>query len=50
MEVKKMIANYIIKVNVFEGYKLEIELNLAVQRFLQGLDSVPEDAVSWTSA
>ena len=41
MEVKKMIANYIIKrVNVFKGYKLDIELNLNVQQFLNGLDSI----------
>jgi DNA invertase Pin-like site-specific DNA recombinase len=41
MEVKKMIANYIIKrVNVFRGYKLDIELNLNVQQFLNGLDCI----------
>ncbi|ARP50183.1 MULTISPECIES: recombinase family protein [Caproicibacterium] len=44
MEVKKMIANYIIKrVNVFKGYKLDIELNLNVQQFLNGLDSISGD-------
>ncbi len=47
MEVKKMITNYIIKrVNVSEGYKLDIELNLNVQQFLNGLDSIKEKNVS----
>lgn len=47
MEVKKMITNYIIKrVNVFEGYKLNIELNLNVQQFLNGIDSIAEDTTS----
>jgi len=47
MEVKKMIASYIIKrVNVFEGYKLDIELNLNVQQFFDGLDSITEDTAS----
>ena len=47
MEVKKMITNYIIKqVNVYEGYKLDVELNLNVQQFLNGIDSVVEDKVS----
>ena len=47
MEVKKMIANYIIKrVNVFKSYKLDIELNLNVQQFLNGLDSVADRAAS----
>ena len=47
MEVKKMIANYIIKrVNVFKGYKLDIELNLNVQQFLNGLDSISDDKES----
>lgn len=42
-----MITNYIIKrVNVFEGYKLDIELNLNVQQFLNGLDSTAEDMAS----
>ena len=42
-EVKKMITNYIIKrINVFEGYKLNIELNLNVQQFLNGIDSITE--------
>jgi len=40
MEVKKMIANYIIKrVNVSKGYELDIELNLNIQQFLNGLDN-----------
>jgi len=47
MEVKKMIANYIIKrVNVFDGYKLNIELNLNIRQFLDGIDSVAENKVS----
>lgn len=47
IEVKKMIANYIIKrVNVFEGYKLDIELNLNIQQFLKGLDSISEETTS----
>jgi len=41
MAVKKMIASYIIKrVNVFSGYKLDIELNMSVQQFLNGLDNI----------
>ena len=47
MEVKKMITSYIIKrVNVFKGYKLDIELNLNVQQFLNGLDSISDDKES----
>lgn len=47
MEIKKMITNYIIKrVNVFKDYKLDIELNLNIQQFLNGLDSVAEHAAS----
>jgi len=47
MEVKKMITNYIIKrVNVFQGYKLDIELKLNIQQFLNGLDSIAEKNVS----
>lgn len=44
MEVKKMITSYIIKrVNVFKDYKLEIELNLNIQQFLNGFDSIIEE-------
>ena len=44
MEVKKMITNYIIKrVNVFKDYKLDIELNLDIQQFLNGIDSITEE-------
>ena len=44
LEVKKMIANYIIKrVNVFKGYKLDVELNINIQQYLDGLDSVNSD-------
>ncbi len=47
MEVKKMITNYIIKsVNVFEGYKLNIQLNLNVQQFLNGIESIAEGTES----
>lgn len=47
MEVKKMIANYIIKwVNVSKGYELDIELNLNIQQFLNGLDHDKDCAVS----
>ena len=44
MEVKKMITSYIIKrVNVFEDYKLDIELNMDIQQFLSGIDSINEE-------
>ncbi len=44
MEVKKMITSYIIKrVNVFKDYKLVIELNLNIQQFLNGIDSITEE-------
>lgn len=44
MEVKKMITSYIIKrVNVFKDYKLDIELNLDIQQFLNGIDSITEE-------
>lgn len=47
MEVKKMITNYIIKrVNVFKDYQLDIELNLNVKQFLNGLDNVEGETVS----
>lgn len=47
MEVKKMITNYIMKqVNVSADYKLDIELNLNIQQFLKGLDSVAIDVAS----
>ena len=47
MEVKKMISNYIIKrVNVSEGYKLDIELNLNIQQFLNGLECIAEQNAS----
>lgn len=45
MEVKKMITSYIIKrVNVFKDYKLDIELNLDIQQFLNGIDSITVSA------
>ena len=44
MEVKKMITSYIIKrVNVFKDYKLNIELNLDIQQFLNGIDNITEE-------
>lgn len=44
MEVKKMITSYIIKrVNVFKDYKLDIELNMDIQQFLNGIDSITEE-------
>lgn len=44
MEVKKVITSCIIKrVNVYAGYKLDIELNMNVQQFLNGLDNAAED-------
>jgi len=47
MEVKKMITSYIInRVNAFKDYKLDVELNLNVQQFLNGLDSVADRAAS----
>lgn len=47
IEVKKMVTSYIIKkVNVFEGYKLDIELNLNIQQFLNGIDSITEGTES----
>jgi hypothetical protein len=47
MEIKKMITNYIIKrVNVFKDYKLYMELNLNIQQFLNGLDSVADHSAS----
>lgn len=47
MEVKKMITSYIIKrVNVFKGYQLDIELNLNVKQFLNGLDNVESETAA----
>lgn len=41
MDVKKMIANYIIKrVNVYRDYELEIVLNINIQQYMDGLDSI----------
>lgn len=43
MDVKKMIANYIIKrVNVYAGYELDIVLNMNIQQYMSGLDSIDE--------
>lgn len=39
LETKKMITNYLIKrINVYKDYKLDIELNITVQQFLNGLE------------
>ena len=47
MDVKKMIANYIInRVNVYEGYELDIELNMNIQQYLTGLDHFTQGAAS----
>lgn len=44
MEVKKMVTSHIIKrVNVFKDYKLDIVLNLDIQQFLNGIDSITEE-------
>jgi hypothetical protein len=47
MDVKKMIAGYIIKrINVHKGYELDIELNMNIQQFLAGLDSIAAEAAA----
>lgn len=47
MEVKKMIAGYIIKrVEVSSDYRLRIELNMTVAQFELGLDTPDEMCVS----
>lgn len=39
MEAKKMIVNSLIqRVNVFKGYRLEIEFNFDLRQFFAGLD------------
>lgn len=44
IEVKKMITNYIIKrVKVYKNYKLDIELNLNIQQYLNGIDNITEE-------
>ncbi len=44
LDTKKMIANYMIKrITVFEGYKLDIELNMHVQQFLNGLENTENE-------
>lgn len=44
MEIKKMVTSHIIKrVNVFKDYKLDIELNLDIQQFLNGIDSITRE-------
>lgn len=41
VDVKKMIASSIIRrVNVFDGGRLEIELNMSVQQFIDGMDCI----------
>ncbi len=41
MDVKKMIANYIIqRVNVYRDYELDIVLNMNIQQYMDGLDSI----------
>lgn len=44
MAVKKMICSYIIeRVVVHRGYELEVKLNINVEQFLNGIDSVNEN-------
>jgi len=39
LETKKMIANYMIKrITVYECYKLDVEMNMNVQQFLNCLE------------
>ena len=46
MEVKKMICGYIIKrVSVFRDYQLEVEFNINVEQFLNGIDSMAESNI-----
>ena len=41
MATKKMICSYIIKrVKVFRDYRIEVEFNINVEQFLNGIDSV----------
>ncbi len=43
MPVKKMIAGYIIKrIDVYADYQLHIELNMTIEQFDLGLDSIME--------
>lgn len=45
-DVKKMIASSIIKrVNVFKGGELEVELNMSIQQFVDGMDRIYADSV-----
>ncbi len=44
LDTKKMIANYMIKrITVFECYKLDIELDMHVQQFLNGLENAENE-------
>lgn len=44
MEVKKMICGYIIqKISVRRDYNLEVEFNINVEQFLNGIDSVAQE-------
>ena len=44
LDTKKMIANYMIKrIAVFAGYKLDIELNMHIQQFLNGLENTENE-------
>lgn len=43
MEVKKMIAGYIIKrITILSNYQLDIELNFNVEQFLKGIDNIED--------
>lgn len=47
LETKKMIANYMIKrITVYEGYKLDVEMNMNVQQFLNGLEATSRQKIA----
>ena len=47
VEGKKMIANSVIqRVNVFKGYRLEIEFNFDLRQFFAELDKAPPKNIS----
>ncbi|MPM05903.1 hypothetical protein SDC9_52198 [bioreactor metagenome] len=47
LDTRKMITSYMIKrINVYEGYRLDIEMNMNVQQFLNGLESTARQRVA----
>ena len=47
MDVKKMIASYIIKrVTVYRDYKIEMELNISVRQYLDGIESIASEVAA----